>query len=64
MRGNWQAFAAHHQVIIIYHPQDCVRRRTRLSLMGISNEAEVDRAIDEVWPYCIKDTAPFIEIPF
>eukprot|EP00249_Psilotum_nudum_P000595 c12658_g1_i1 orf=101-739(+) len=48
------------------HHQDCVRRRTMLSVMAnphCSSQAIVKEAIDSVWQICYKDTEPFDRVP-
>ena len=57
-RGNYGKVLGQHQ--------NCVKRRAALSLK--SNPAckdckEIDKLIEEVFPVCFSDTAPFLDIP-
>ncbi|ORY35582.1 peptidase M76 family-domain-containing protein [Naematelia encephala] len=55
-RGNRHFYKQH---------QACVRRRAVLSLLGnpsCENEEMAERAVNEVWESCSKDTRPFDEV--
>ena len=47
------------------HQRVCVRRRAKLSLVGVKacEGCNLDAIIDDVFESCYNDTAPFIDIP-
>ncbi|KAK1927131.1 peptidase M76 family-domain-containing protein [Papiliotrema laurentii] len=57
MRRGFYGFSKQHQA--------CVKRRAALSVMGnpsCENREMAERAVNEVWESCSKDTRPFDEI--
>ncbi|KAG8829727.1 Mitochondrial inner membrane protease atp23 [Serendipita sp. 405] len=56
-RGHWYKFTGHQRA--------CVRMRAVASLVqnpACPSQAAAEKAVDEVWDSCIKDTRPFDEI--
>ncbi|KAG8878205.1 Mitochondrial inner membrane protease atp23 [Tulasnella sp. 331] len=57
IRRGFYTFSKQHQ--------DCVRRRAVLSVMShpdCGDQAKAEKAVNEVWESCLKDTRPFDEI--